>query len=315
KSWGKGTGEDNKVTGTISELFIRNVLPGQDPGERLLLRTVDQLVAIRPSPDGKTLAFASLQAQPENLRLEVIPAAGGQPIPVDSGAIQADWTPDGQQLVYAKSSGDLKGAATEPRLGSISRRRVRDEAGAILTELGGTEELASITFVPFNSHVACLADGRILFAAVATRLPALQKDMPKSASLFVLQPDRSPAIRRIVSENADYFVLSPDSKQAAIPGEKGALAIVSLATGEMTKIQGALPDYEETKKLADESVDPMLPSWRNNKEISYIAGRGTLGAGKERSEIVLRRIGGEARVISKSWPNAMTDKFLPRPKD
>jgi hypothetical protein len=324
KSWAQENGLSGKVTGTIYELFIRNVLPDQAPEERVLMRSVDQLLdQIRPSPDGKTLAFASLQTFPEEFRLQVIPAAGGQPILVDSDAMQADWTPDGQQLVYAKASGNLKGGAKDPTLGSISRRRIRDQAGTILTELGTTEDLAGIVFVPFSSRVACLPDGRILFAALAMRLPALDKDMPKTASLFTLQPDRGPTIKRVVSEKAekqlparvDCFLLSPDSTKAAIPGEKGELAIVSLASGEITKIQGPLPDYDDPKKLANDSVKPMLPSWRSNKEFSYLVGRGAAGGSISRAEIALRKIGGEPRVISKAWPNAMTDSFLPRLKD
>jgi hypothetical protein len=43
-------------------------------------------------------------------------------------------------------------------------------------------------------------------------------------------------------------------------------------------------------------------------------GAGEIVAGPRRAEVVLRPMGGTPRAISQTWPDALTDSFLPRPK-
>jgi hypothetical protein len=237
-------------------------------------------------------------------------------------------------LVYArpktnsKSNDDeLDVESNEAQLGSITRRRIRDDKGALLAELGNPEDLTGLLFVAGGNRVACLPDGRILFSALDMRLPALDKDVPKIATLFMLQPDRGPTLKRVVAEKTqkqlpgrvDKFVVSPDSTRVAISGDDGSVAVVSLESGQVTPLQGPIDLYQDSKKQEtnDDKIraaEAPLPAWRNATEFSYAIGPGSRGGSPHRGEIVLRKLGSEPHAISKSWPDEMTNQFLPRPK-
>ena len=137
--------------------------------------------------------------EPSGPQLKIIGTEGGDPVLVSISPTQADWTPDGQQLVYA---GTDTAKGSDARLGSISRRRVCDEKGQILPEPEQEENLVGILYVKEQTPVACLPDGRILFATLALQLPLLDKDTPKNATLFILRPDHALSLKRVVSEKA-----------------------------------------------------------------------------------------------------------------
>jgi hypothetical protein len=306
----------------IYELIVRDALPGEPAAERILLRSADEIKSLRPAPGGLTVAFAA--DGPDTPALQVIAVNGAEPATVDTGASQADWTPDGQCLVYAKTTAPLGKIENEPVLGTITRHRVCDDTGKILDKLDDAEVLAGILFIKERNRVACMPDGRILFASTPIQLPALDKDMPRDMTLFALRTGETPKIEGVVSaeaqkqlpERTDRFVLSPDAKRVAIPGENGEVAVLTLATGEVTQIQGKVADYGSGNKYANKSgIVPVSPAWRGSNELCHVVPAGDKNGSPKRAEVVLRALDGEPRAISKSWPDAMTDNFLPRPKE
>jgi len=315
EAW-KKSGEKS-TTASIYTLGIRSVLPGEDPDEHVLLRSADSISAVTPSPDGTAIAF--VMSSPNGPSLRVIVAGGGDVLTVADGPTQAAWMPDSKQLVFARPNS--AGKDQDATLGSITRAQIRGDNGELL--LKSTEDLAGILFAQNRSSVACLPDGRILFTTFAIQLPALDKDMPKTATLFLLQPGESssimhllsPQMEKLLPDRADAFVLSPDAKHIAVPGENGEVAVISLEKGEVTSLQGKAWDLSETKNFHNQTRPlPLIPSWRGPDELCYVAAQPDKNGEPSRGELVLQKLGATPRIISHSWSDAMTDAFLPRPK-
>ena len=306
----------------FSELFVDSILPDARAKEPPLVRSADDILWVRPTPNGKSIAY--VVDEPQAPTLYVVPAPGGASIRVDSGAMEADWSVDGQWLVYAKTTLPYSALQDQMLLGTITHRRVCDAEGAVRHELDDPEDLAGVLLGKGISRVACLPDGRILFAGTAVKLPALSRDMPSNLTLFVLRLGETPVIERVVSEKAqellpsrpDRFVVSPDGEHVAIPGDSGEVAVVSLKTGDVQLVQEKVADFGSSNQFANEAelIRP-APSWRGPGELCYVVPVGHPSGSPGRAEIVLRPLGGEPRAISKSWPNTMTDRFLPRPKN
>ncbi len=318
KAWRAEEKDENELIGPIYELISGDAFSVEPSTAHILLRSVDEIASLRPSPNGKVVAYAV--DSPDGPQLQIIGAEGGDPVLISASPSQADWTADGQQLVYAGTSDSGKGDA---RLGSICRRSVCDEKGQILPELGKEESLIGILYLQAQSPVACLPDGRILFATLALQLPLLDKDVPKKPTLFILRPDHAPSLKRAVSEKVqmqlpdrvDQFVVSPDSKHVAILGDGYELAVLSLETGDITQLQGKRKASGKSEKFANTAdLEDMVPSWRTAKELCYVVPHGAKSGGPRRAEVVLHKLGGEERAISKSWSDEMTDSFLPRLK-
>ena len=301
----------------IHELLVRHVLPGAAPAEQILLRSVDTLSWARPSPDGRMIAF--VRNEPERPALCIVSAEGGDAVPVDAGAAQAAWTPDGAALVYQKTTAPFTAVEQQAQLGTLTRRQVRDAAGAVPAKLAEAEDLAGVLYAKEHSRVACLPDGRILFVSSELSLPAVETS--REMSLFALQPGATRVITRMVSEASqpnlpariDRFSVSPDGRHVALPGSNGEVAVLSLESGEVTEIQGEVANYRDSSKYENSASEP-APSWRNASELCYIVPAGDAAGSARRAEVVLQPLGGARRTISREWSDELTTGFLPRPK-
>lgn len=302
----------------ICELLVRGVLPGEAPAELVLARSADPILWARPSPDGRCVALARLA--PERPALYVTPLQGGvEPVLVDEGAAQAAWTLDGQALVYQKTTVPFSAVEKQAQLGTLTRRQVRDAAGTMLAKLPDPEDLAGVLFSNEQNRVACLPDGRILFAGCEVTLPATET--ARSITLFALRPGATPVIERVVAESArasladrvDRFAVSPDGRHVALPGASGEVAILSLESGEVAVLQGPIANYNESSKYENSPSEP-APGWRSANELCYVVAPGDAAGSARRGEVVLRPLDGAPRALSRGWPDALTDGFLPRPK-
>ncbi len=311
--------DDDSASAAIYELVVCRVVPDAAATEQVLLRSVDVISSARPSPDGRTIAY--VLTEPERPALYVLTAQdGSEPVRVDEGAAQAAWTPDGQALVYQKTTVPFAMLEKQAQLGTLTWRAVRDAAGTLLAPLPDAEDLAGILFAQAHHRVACLPDGRILFVSGELNLPAVET--AHELTLFALRPGPARSIERVVADAArpklpnriDRFAVSPDGRHVALPGSSGEVAVLSLATGDVTPIQsGAVANYKDSAKY-ENSTTPPAPTWRNASELCHLVPPGNATGTSRRAEVVLRPLDGAPRAISRAWSDAMTNGFLPRPK-
>ncbi|HKT87640.1 MAG TPA: hypothetical protein VJQ59_04355 [Candidatus Sulfotelmatobacter sp.] len=118
--------------------------------DRLQLTSGDERTALpRWSPDGKQIAFVSMKAG-ESWKLYIIPANGGAPRPVvkESGSqIDANWSADGQQLMFGDYSRDNGGMNI----------RLLDFKTGKLTVIPGSRGLFSPRWSPDGKHIAAIS--------------------------------------------------------------------------------------------------------------------------------------------------------------
>jgi hypothetical protein len=171
-------------------------------------------------------------------------------------------------------------------LGSLTRRGILNAAGKIEIQTNA-DDLAGLLF-DANNKVRCLSDGRIIFAAADLHLPCTALDMPQQPQLFALDPEREagviPLIPRSVQGSlpakSDYYEPSPDGKRIAISGEKGAVVVLTLATGALDTVQAAgkgdtttnngnvtMTVTRDTVQVARNGDTVSVPAWRSAERI------------------------------------------------
>ncbi|HXI83490.1 MAG TPA: hypothetical protein VNL17_05300 [Verrucomicrobiae bacterium] len=300
------------LTPDIHEIIIRNVLPSEPPADQLLARFPFSILWASPSTNGQVIAFTA--ETPGRPSLYVIPgSAAAHATLVDEGVTEADWSTDGQNLVYAKTTLPYELLSKGVQLGTITTRQVCGTNGQLLVELPPSKDFAGVLLSEHVTRVACLPDGRILFAAATVHLPAITADMPGQLTLFALPAGATQSVVSVISpadidqlpNRADRFVLSPDKKKVAIPGNAGQVSILSLDTGKVVPLQVAAV-YTNTQ-----SSEQLIPSWRSANEIALAVPVGDSAGSSNRVEAVLANLGGGKTLISRSWPTNMADLFLP----
>ena len=235
---------------------------------------------------------------------------------MDEGATEADWSTDGQNLVYAKTTVPYELLSKSVQLGTITSRQVCGTNGQLLADFLPAKDLAGLLLGGNVTRVACLPDGRILFAAAPVHLPAITAETPGHLTLFALPAGATQSIESVVlpgdiehlPNRADRFMLSPDKKKVAIPGNAGQVSILFLDTGKLVPLQ-ADNVYTNTR-----DSDQLIPSWRNANEIALAVPVGDPAGSTNRVEVVLANLGGGKTAISRSWPTNMAKQFLPASK-
>jgi hypothetical protein len=266
-----------------------------------LVNTLRSIMDIRVCPSGAALAYTIHgDTDHETADLLVIPAAGGAPpsLVAKGTAYCADWSADSHSLLYVRA---VNPAAIGDSLclGSLTRTVVLNDAGKIEIQ-PKSEDLAGLLF-DLNNKVCRLSDGRIVFAAADVHLPCTSQDMPQQPQLFALDPERQAAViplipRGVVGKLPDdplYYEPSPDGKLIAIVAEKGAVAILTLATGELETVQGA---------GTHDTV--CAPVWRSASELCFVS------AAKDAPPQVCLRSNKITKVLSANWPPEARKGFL-----
>lgn len=270
----------------------------------LICRVLGDVYEPLVAPSGRAVAFVAAGPgfDAGSTRLLVVPAVAGA-VPREVAQYVAnfpDWSADGRDLVFAHTA---TWANDELRLGLINRRRVCDADGNLLKEFAEAEELAGIAFQQ-EIRIRCLRDGRILFAAMELHIPCALGDLPESPTLFALDPERTPVVTRLLPRQAErelceglyFFELSPDQRRLTVPGAKGALCVLSLATAEVWTVSEAFGAGEEIK---------LLPTWRSNDEICAAVAPASEGT---RADVALLRCDWRRKVaatsrLSADWPD------------
>jgi Tol biopolymer transport system component len=118
--------------------------------DRLQLTFGDERAALpRWSPDGKQIAFVSMKPG-ESWKLYLVSTDGGTPRPIvkESGSqIDANWSSDGQRLMFGDFSGDSGGINI----------RILDFKTRKITTIPGSQGLFSPRWSPDGRHIAALS--------------------------------------------------------------------------------------------------------------------------------------------------------------
>jgi hypothetical protein len=265
-----------------------------------LFNCLRKIFDIRVGPTGTAIAFTSEGATENELLLWALPTDGSAPpqLVAKSTAICSDWSVDGHSLVYIRAINPSAGD-DQISLGSLTRRGILDDAGKIQIQTKA-DDLAGLLFDAGNK-VRCLGDGRIVFAAADVHLPCTASDMPQQPQLFALDPEREagviPLIPRSVQESLPakpgYYEPSPDGKRIAIFADKGAVAVLTLATGALDTVQAAGSDDTGS-----------APAWRSASELCFIS-----TTNGQPAQLAIWN-NGTTRVLSANWPAEARKEFL-----
>lgn len=293
KRWREGA-EDMSVDYTALALYDLDGM-ALKPG-KTILTTLRGVLALRLAPNDKTAAYVTSSDEIESgYTLWLAPvSAGARPTELADGvALYPDFSADSRYVAYIQSTSKEKKRSLS--LGTLSRRRVADRKGKLLTEPRKAEDLAGMLFAE-SLGVRCMRDGRILFAAAAVKLPATPADMPEQASLYAFDPARSTTLARVLPRQAEadlpkqmLFELSGNQEMVSVTGSDGKVCVVTLADGKVRCVQ------KQGGNLR------MLPSWRKANELCMFVppaedkpeGRPEVGLWSE----------GTTRIISKDWPD------------
>ncbi len=306
----------------VPTLFIGTVTDKGIRTERAVARSLDKIVWCRINSQSMTVAY-SLQhggderdSAKDNPPITVslwLAACDGTGVPREvapNTADRFDWTPDGKSLVYCTSR---SGPSKELTLGTISRRQVCQDNGRAIKEFAKADDLAAVFFTSVS--VRCLPDGKIFFSGGEGGLPATTVEMPKQASLFALDPGKRAMITHLlppwaamaIPDQAQLFAVASDQVRVSLPGQKGQVSIVNLATGE---VQVLVPDPggNSDRKLG------VIPSWRAGNELCLLVPPGSPYGSPNRPEVVLYSSSDQFRCISKSWPDSMVKSLSESPE-
>jgi hypothetical protein len=265
-----------------------------------LINTLRKIVDIRISPIGTAIAYTAEGDTKDELQLLVIPADGSAPpqLVAKNTAYCSDWAADGRSLLYVHAVSESANS-DQLSLGLLTRRGILDGADKIEIQTNA-DDLAGLLF-DANNKVRCLSDGRIIFAAADLHLPCTVLDMPQNPQLFALDAAREaaviPLIPRSVQDSlpgkTDFYETSPDGKRVVISGEKGAIVVLTLATGTLDIVQA--PGKEDTISV---------PAWRSASELCYI-----FATNGQPTQVALWN-NGTNRVLSANWPSEARKGFL-----
>ena len=132
------------------------------------------------SPDGKQIAFHSLIPGGMLTRIYVIPSEGGTPeaiTPETYGALGPEWSPQGDSLVFARSSVGIYGQGEQLTIDRIDLKTKQ------LSPLPGSKGCQDSALSPNGRYVAALADDAkklVLFDSKSQ----LWTELAKGAGLF-----------------------------------------------------------------------------------------------------------------------------------
>jgi hypothetical protein len=265
-----------------------------------LLNSLRKILDIRVAPTGTAIAFTAEGNREGECQLLVLPTDGSAPpqLVAKNTAICSDWSVDGHSLVYIRAINTSTGD-NEISLASLTRRGILNATGKIQIQTKA-DDLAGLLF-DANNKVRCLSDGRIVFASADIHLPCTALDMPQQPQLFALDPEREagvipliPAsVQEILPAKPGFYETSPDGKRIAIFAEKGAVVVLTLATGALDTVQAAGSDDTAS-----------APAWRSASELCFIS-----TTNGQPAQLALWN-NGTTRVLSANWPAEVRKGFF-----
>jgi len=261
---------------------------------RLLDRGIDEIVELRPSPNGKFLLVVKHEKEFERNYIEVLSLSGTtqqtMPLTFNTNSYP-DWSTDSRFIYYTRANHDsepdlLKGHGVHE--GGVFKLEIADASGKLLTNTK-EQRLANVVF-DNRAPLRCLKDGRVLFTSREIRLPS-SVNSPATAALFILDGNRVDTVMRR-NDDVAFFEPNPEQDSLAIALGGGGALIVS-------KINGA--DPIELCNGKDLRLSGILPQWKSNLELSYGTELPSPRGGKPSYSVILWTRGGNIKELSKSW--------------
>ena len=283
-----------------SELCIATYTNGSLSVGAPLASGIQAMSDVRIAPGGKMIAYTAEPtdfADDHEFALKVVPSDGSHRavVAAEHTSASPDWTPDGHSLAFIQAVGSARGG-DQLRLGSLARVQVIDADGKINVQQKPVE-FAGLLFDE-SAKVRCLPDGRIVFSAVETHLPATVADFPQRQQLYAFDPERQAtltaliprSIQESVPESLVGFEFSQDSKMVSFAGRNHTVVVVTLSTGTAEVIQSPVElDTAES-----------IPVWRTSTELSFISVP-KADEVPHFCEVALWNAG-KVRTLSKLWP-------------
>ncbi len=314
-------GEDWRQTQAIPIQLHSLVLAKVDQ-DRVVLETtlrVDttQIADLRPSPDDRAIAFTcGSPIQSGALQqLLVIPADGSGPAVVAAAHAgrYPDWSPDSRALVFLQSD---SAGGDDLHLGTLARQEVA-LAGGRVALAGKRKDLAEVVF-DASDRVRCLRDGRVLFAAPDVHFPGPASANGRHEQLFAVDLAGDEPVAPLIPKDrrADLppvlaaFAVSPDEKQILLSSDSGDLQVLTLRSGKVEQLAGALNSGGHYPAAA----------WRKAGEFTYSAkislatGKPALASDRATRNAIILRHGDEETVLSRAWTDEEVRRFLPDDK-
>ncbi|PTX90756.1 hypothetical protein [Opitutus sp. ER46] len=299
----------------VTDVMVARVDAGKLVASQWVSTHVGAILELRPAPGGNALAWTQeCLGTKDDYALAVATLDGGKPVIVAPRAAGfPDWDTTGRALVYVEAPPGRGGDDENLVLGVVTRRGVLNENGALALEEKPTY-LAGTLFSTLM-HVRCLRDGRVLFNALEMSLPLAAADYAgnQREQLFAVDPSRQATLVRMIPRGREadlpqglsFFEVSPNGEQVVFGGDKGEVAILTLATGDVSAIQGADRTYYQG-----------LPSWRGPSELCFVKRMPAVDGQPPRrpAEIILRR-GEKETVLSQDWSDALLANVASKDRD
>jgi hypothetical protein len=294
-------------TVSLAELLTARVEKDRIVAETILYTHFRGITDIRPTHDGSAVAWTQEMATKQDFAELMVVSLATVSHPVrrvaEDTAGYPDWDYDGRSLMYVEAAVTNENKEDTIVLGVVTKRGVLG-SGREIDVAEKPEYLAGVVFNPLI-HVRCLRDGRILFNAVELSLPASAADYggDRRDQLFALDPAHQATLVRLIPrqyerslpQSLSFFAVSPDDRQVVIGGMENEVALLTIATGEVTLLQeGAKKSYKG------------VPVWRRAGEVTYVKRTQEKSGGlpARPAEIVLATNGRET-ILSRSWPDAV----------
>jgi hypothetical protein len=298
--------ELDKVIQTVHHIEMYDVDQADFPTHATwLVNTIHDVRELRPSPTGQAVLVVTKGDQEKSSDLQILPMDGSAPaLTINSeAAFYPDWSSDGQYVIFVRAAGPAHG--DDERLGFLSRIKVIDNDGNLITAPIPTEDLAGLVYSEL-SRVRCLKDGRIIFVSAEITLPATANEMPQRAELFGLMPSPQSKVIRLLPKTSydqlgnspQYLEISPDGTKASIPDQSGKVSVVDLTNGQVKIVQPKSISAPQGQ-LALMTV----PQWRSDDELTFIA-----PDEKGHPSLVLWSLSkNSGSTLSRDWPAAIME--------
>ena len=232
--------------------------------EKELFNTREIIWDMRISPDEKNLMYTQSSQSIETIALKAYSFENQNILLIDNMvSMYPDWSTDSKSVFYVKIESE---EYDDMVIGNLKSATISNDQGELLKETSKYKQVLTLA-INGLAKVRCLEDGRIIFSAMEISLPGNTEDFSEQPLLFMIEPGKHKSIVPLVPKNSfhqiagydlNFFEMSPDKKYVSMIDHESRVAVMELATGDITVMQP--DDLGEIKTV---------PTWRGQNELCY----------------------------------------------